>query len=73
VIIKVKAKPNSKEEKVEKLEDGSYVICVKEPAEDSKANIRIVNILAKELSVNHKQIRIKNPKSKEKIVEIEER
>jgi uncharacterized protein YggU (UPF0235/DUF167 family) len=73
MIIKVKAKPNSKEEKFEKLEDGSYVISVKEPAEDNKANIRVINILAKGLSVNHKQIRIKNPKSKEKIVEIEER
>ena len=72
MIIKVKAKPNSKEEKIVKLSDSEYEIFVKEPAEDSKANIRIINILAKEFGVSYKNIKIKNPTSRKKIVEIKQ-
>ena len=71
MIIKIKVKPNSKEEKIEKISDGSYVLSVKEPAEDNKANIRVINLLSKELNVSFKKIKIKNPASRNKIVEID--
>ena len=70
MIIHVNVKPNSLDEKIEKISDGEYNINVKEKAEDNKANIRIVNILSKEFSVSFKKIKIKNPKSRKKIVEI---
>lgn len=70
MIINVKAKPNSKEEKVEKISEKDYIINVKEPAEDNKANFRVINILAKQFGVNHKEIKIKNPKSRDKLIEI---
>ena len=73
MIIKIKVKPNSKEEKVEKISDGSYVLSVKEPAEDNKANIRVINLLSKELNVSFRKIKIKNPASRNKIVEIDGR
>lgn len=71
MIIRVKVKPNSSIDKLEKLEDGGYVVYVKAPAVEGRANKRVVNLLAKEFNVNFRKIKIKNPVSKEKIVEIE--
>ena len=48
MIIKVKVKPNSKEEKIEKISD----------------------LLSKALDVSYKDIKIKNPTSREKIIEV---
>ena len=59
MIIKVKAKPNSKDEKIEKISESEFIIHVKEPAEDNKANIRIINLISKELGVSYKKIMIK--------------
>ena len=70
MIINVKVKPNSKEEKIEKTSEKEYLIHVKEPAEDNKANIRVINLLSKQFGVSHKDIKIKNPKSRNKLVEI---
>lgn len=71
MIIHVKVRPNSKEEKIEKIAEGKYAVSVKEPAEDNKANMRIVNILSKEFKVDFRKIRIKNPASREKIMEVD--
>jgi len=70
MIINIKVKPNSKEERVEKISDNEYKIDVREPAKDNKANIRVINLLAKELKINYKDIKIKNPKSRNKVVEV---
>jgi len=70
MIIFVNVKPNSKEDKIEKISNTEYKISVKEPAERGKANARIINILSKEFKVSFKDIKIKNPASKKKIVEI---
>ena len=70
MIIKVKAKPNSKDEKIENISESEFIIHVKETAEDNKANIRIINLISKELGVSYKKIMIKNPTSREKIIEI---
>jgi len=72
MIIHVKAKPNSSEEKVEKISNNEYEINVKEKAEQGKANNRIINILSKKFNVSAKNIKIKNPASRKKIVEIEQ-
>jgi len=72
MILNVKVKPNSKEEKIEKISEKEYIISVKEPAENNKANIRVINLLSKELNVSYKDIKIKNPKSRDKLVEIKE-
>lgn len=70
MIIKVKAKPNSREECIEKLSDSEYLISVKQPAEDGKANTRIINLLAKELGISYRKMKIKNPKSRDKLIYI---
>ena len=44
--INVKAKPNSREEKVEKIDENNFIVSVKEPPEKGKANEAIRNALA---------------------------
>ncbi len=70
MIIKVKVKPNSFDDKIEKVEENEYVIYVTEPARNGRANIAVVRILARELGVDFRNIKIKNPSSRKKIVEI---
>ena len=70
MIIKVNVKPGAKEEKVERISAEEYSVWLKERAEDGKANRRLLNLLAKEFKVSFKDIKIKNPKSRKKIVEI---
>jgi len=72
MLIRVKVKPNSKEERVEKISDNEYKIDIKEPAENNRANIRVINIMAKELGVSYKNIKIKNPASRNKVIEVKE-
>lgn len=71
MIINVKVKPNSKEDKIEKTGENEFIIHVKEPAEDNKANIKVINLLSKEFGVSFRKIMIKNPRSRDKIIEIE--
>lgn len=56
--IKLKVKPNSREQKVEVLPDGSFKIQVKSIADKGKANEEIVKILAKYFDVSRANIRI---------------
>lgn len=46
--IKVKVVVNSKEEKIEKLDDDSYKVWVRAPAERGLANSRVKEILVEE-------------------------
>lgn len=68
--VKVKVKPGSAFDKVERMEDGSYLIHTKAKAIDGKANLSIIKMISKEFNVNFKNILIKNPKSRKKIIEI---
>ena len=70
MIIKVKVKPNSREEEIEKTSENKYLVKLKEKAEDGKANRRLINILAKEFKVNFRAINIKNLRSRNKIIEV---
>lgn len=70
MIIWVNVKPGSKHDKLEKVNDGEYYAEISEKAEDNKANIKLINLLSKEFDVNFRNIKIKNPKSREKIIEI---
>ena len=44
--INVKAKPSSREEKVEKIDENNFVVCVKEEPIKGRANLAIRNALA---------------------------
>ena len=68
--IKVKVNASSDIEEIRKIGDDEYVVSVKEPAENNKANIRLINLLSKEFGVDFRKIKIKNPTSRRKFVEI---
>ncbi|HMO78790.1 MAG TPA: DUF167 domain-containing protein [Candidatus Paceibacterota bacterium] len=45
--IRVKAKPNSKKESIEKIKENEFIICVREPAKGGLANKRICQLVFK--------------------------
>ena len=56
--IKVKVTPNSKKEIFKKIDDDTYHVFVKEKAERNLANLRMCNLLASELDIERKDIKI---------------
>ncbi len=69
---KVKVKPNSKQQKIEELSDGSLNVHLKSPPVDGKANEELIKILAEKFSVPKSYIRIKSGlTSRQKVVEID--
>ena len=70
--IQVKVKPNSKTEEI-KQEGDSFVVKVKEPPEEGRANQAVVRLLAEHLGVPQRQVRILGGfKSRNKIIEVRE-
>ncbi|MBM3206052.1 MAG: DUF167 domain-containing protein [Candidatus Staskawiczbacteria bacterium] len=67
----VKAKTNSKENRVEKIDESNYVVYVKERPVDGKANSAIIKILADYFGTKSYFIEIiSGDWSKTKIIEI---
>ena len=70
-ILKVKFKPNSKQQSVEAEADGSLKVCLKSPPVDGKANQELIKLLAKKFNVKKSEITIKSGlSSKNKFIEI---
>lgn len=71
MIFKIKVKPNSGKQGVEKEKEGKkqdYLVYVKSPAENNKANIEVIKLLEKHFK---KSVKIKSGfTSRNKIVEI---
>ena len=68
--IQVKVKPNSKVEEVSQ-EGDSFVVKVKEPPKEGRANGAGIKLLAEQFSVRQSQVRILSGfGSKNKIIEI---
>ena len=69
--INVKARPNSKEEKVEKISDTEFVVSVKEPPVEGKANRAIINALAVYFKISSARVKIVSGwTSRQKVVEV---
>jgi len=69
--INVKAKPSSREEKVEKIDDSNYVVSVKEPPVKGKANEAIRNALAVYFKTGSSCVKIVSGyTSRNKVIEI---
>ncbi|MBI2113232.1 MAG: DUF167 domain-containing protein [Candidatus Wildermuthbacteria bacterium] len=68
----IKAKPSSKEEVVEKIDETHFVVAVKEPPVQGRANQAILQALAGYFGVSIGAIRIVSGfASKQKVIEIE--
>lgn len=69
--ITIKARPNSYEEKVEKVSGTEFIVSVREPPVGGKANRAIVNALAVYFGIASSRIRIVSGyTSRQKVVEI---
>ncbi len=69
--INVKAKPGAREEKIEKLDESSFIVSVKEPPVQGRANQAIIKSLAEYFDVPSSSIRIiSGHTSRQKVVEI---
>lgn len=68
--ISVTVKPRAREERVEKTDNG-YIVYVREPAEENKANRALIEVLSEYFGVSKSKISILSGlKSRHKIVEI---
>lgn len=70
MIIKVKVIPNSSINRIEISEDGNYKVKVKSVPLKGKANAEVISLLAKHFNVSENNVKIKNPTSRLKLVEI---
>ena len=72
MILSVTVKANSNNEGVEKIEENSLKVRVSAPALNSRANARLIEVLAEYFKISKSKIRIvKGFKSKKKIIEID--
>jgi len=70
VKIQVKVKPGSKNEEVSQ-EGDTFVVKVKEPPKEGKANQVVIKLLAKHFGVSQGQVRILSGfKGKNKVIEV---
>lgn len=65
----VKAKPNSNENKVEKVDDTNFIVSVKDPPVQGRANRAIVKALSEYFHTPHVRI-VSGHISRQKVVEI---
>lgn len=70
MMITIKAIPRSSQSFLQKISENQYKAYLKSPPENNKANIELTNLLAKELSIPAKSIKIKNPSSRNKIIKL---
>jgi hypothetical protein len=69
--ILVRVKPNSREETLTALADGSWLAKVKAPAQEGKANAALVALLAKHFAVSKSQVSlVVGQRGRQKIFEI---
>jgi len=70
--IQVKVKPNSRTEELSR-EGDSFIIKVKEPPKEGKANQAVIKLLAEHFSVPQSQVRILSGfRSRNKVIEVVE-
>ena len=67
----VKAKPNAKKEKIEKISETNFIVAIKEPPIQGKANAAIIKALAAHFNIPPSAVQlISGFSSKQKIFDI---
>ena len=67
----VKVKPLAKEEKIEKIGEINFIVAVKEPPKDGKANRAIAKVIASYFNISSSRVNlISGFSSKNKVFEI---
>ncbi|MBW4419670.1 MAG: DUF167 domain-containing protein [Myxacorys californica WJT36-NPBG1] len=71
-ILSIKVKPNSKRQTIEQQEDGSWIVHLKSPPVDGKANTELIKVLSDRFDVPKSCITIRSgASSKLKRIEID--
>lgn len=71
MIINVKVKPSSGKQEVESFGNDRYLVYLKEPPENNRANMELINILAKYMTVPPTRIHIiRGLSDNNKVIEI---
>lgn len=71
--LRIQVKPNSREEELTPLADGSFVARVKSPPVDGKANTAVIALLAKHFGVRKSQVTLKSGASgRMKLIQIDD-
>jgi hypothetical protein len=69
--LSITVKPGSKKPGIEILSDSEWIVRVREPATEGKANIAIIEAVAEQLNISKsKVVLVRGSKSKHKIIEI---
>lgn len=67
----IKTRSNSKEEKIEKADNSHFVVYVKEPAREGRANAAVLRVIADYFEIPQSQVSfVSGRKSKNKIVKV---
>jgi uncharacterized protein len=67
----IKVKTRAKQEKIEKIDKNNFLVSVKEPATENRANEAVIKVLADFLGVSKSRIEIiKGLKSRNKVISI---
>ena len=70
MMLKIRAKPNSKKQEIRKISEKEYIISLKENAENNKANLELLKVMKKYLRKDIKII--KGLRSRNKIIEVKD-
>jgi uncharacterized protein (TIGR00251 family) len=70
MIIKIKVKPQSGRQEIKKISENEYLVYLKKPPEDNRANLELIGLLKKYFSRNINII--KGLKSKNKLIRVGE-
>jgi hypothetical protein len=71
--LRVKVKPNARAEKLEQLEDGSWVAHVKAPPVDGKANAALIDLIARHFDIRKAQVILSHGASgRHKLIKIDD-
>lgn len=69
--ISVKVKPNARKEGLEKVDDVHYIVSVKEPPTEGRANYAVTRVIAEYLDIGISRVNIiSGHSSRNKIIEI---
>ena len=58
MLIHIKIHPDSKEDKIIEKNDTSFIVYTKEPAEDNRANKKMIEIVAEKFKIIKSKVRI---------------
>lgn len=71
-VLRVKVKPNSKQQEIREAADGSWTVRLKSPPIDGKANAELIQLLAQRFEVPKSAVRIKaGAAASNKLIEVD--